>query len=99
MTFIGAGIGEVCIFDKEKRYHLAPNVAKIVPAIDINKYIMYYLMSKEGKKNIFDYKKSTAQASLSMETIRNVAIPIPPKEELNKIVEKIESLFELIEQL
>lgn len=99
MTFIGAGIGEVCVFDKEKRYHLAPNVAKIVPGIDINKYIMYYLMSKEGKKNIFDYKKSTAQASLSMETIRNVVIPIPPFVELKEIVEKIESLFQLIEQL
>ena len=99
MTFIGAGIGEVCVFDKEKRYHLAPNVAKIVPGIDINKYIMYYLMSKEGKKNIFDYKKSTAQASLSMETIRNVVIPIPPFVELKEIVEKVERLFELIEQL
>jgi type I restriction enzyme S subunit len=29
MTFIGAGIGDVAIFDKKRRYHLAPNVAKV----------------------------------------------------------------------
>ena len=31
MTFIGAGIGDTCIFPALKRCHLAPNVAKIEP--------------------------------------------------------------------
>ena len=31
MTFIGAGVGETCIFHANKRNHLAPNVAKIEP--------------------------------------------------------------------
>ncbi|MBF4249071.1 restriction endonuclease subunit S, partial [Vibrio anguillarum] len=31
VTFIGAGIGDVCVFNEEKRWHLAPNVAKIEP--------------------------------------------------------------------
>lgn len=93
MTFIGAGIGEVTIFDKPERYHLAPNVAKIVPPIDINKYLMYYLMSPSGKNNVFQYKKQTAQPSLSMETIRNVIVPLPPFEELQEIVQKIDEIF------
>ena len=29
MTFIGAGIGDTCIFPAERKNHLAPNVAKI----------------------------------------------------------------------
>ena len=29
MTFIGAGIGDVAVFDCKSRFHLAPNVAKI----------------------------------------------------------------------
>lgn len=99
MTFIGAGIGEVAIFDKDTRYHLAPNVAKIVPSLDINKYLMYYLMSPTGRKNIFQYKKQTAQPSLSMETIRNVILPLPPIEEQQRIVNKIEKLFAKLDEI
>lgn len=99
MTFIGAGIGEVAIFDKDTRYHLAPNVAKIVPSMDINKYLMYYFMSPTGRKNIFQYKKQTAQPSLSMETIRNVILPLPPLEELQRIVDKIEELFAKLSEI
>jgi len=99
MTFIGAGIGEVAIFDKDKRYHLAPNVAKIVPGKDINKFLMYYFMSPIGKSNIFKYIKQTAQPSLSMETIRCVQVPLPPLEEQHRIVEKIEELFNKLDEL
>lgn len=99
MTFIGAGIGEVAIFDKNERHHLAPNVAKIVPPIDINKYIMYYLMSPAGLREVFKYKKQTAQPSLSMETIRKVAIPLPPLEEQQRIVDKIEELFAKLDEI
>lgn len=35
MTFIGAGIGDTCIFPAFKRCHLAPNVAKIEPYSEI----------------------------------------------------------------
>lgn len=99
MTFIGAGIGEVAVFDKNKRYHLAPNVAKIVPSIDINKYLMYYFMSPSGRKNIFQYKKQTAQPSLSMETIRNVIVPLPPLNEQERIVNRIEQLLTKLYEL
>lgn len=99
MTFIGAGIGEVTIFDKNERYHLAPNVAKIVPPIDINKYIMYYLMSPTGLNEVFKYKKQTAQPSLSMETIRKVVIPLPPIEEQQRIIDKIEELFSKLDEI
>ena len=47
MTFIGAGIGDTCIFPAERRNHLAPNVAKIEPLDDIISldYIVFALMS------------------------------------------------------
>lgn len=34
VTFIGAGIGDVCVFDEKTRFHLAPNVAKVEPYVD-----------------------------------------------------------------
>ena len=95
MTFIGAGIGETAIFDSPERHHLAPNVAKILPVLDMNKFMLYYLMSPIGQKEIFQFIKQTAQPCLSMETIRKVRIPLPPLKEQERIVAKIEELLPL----
>uniref|UniRef100_UPI0040263964 restriction endonuclease subunit S n=1 Tax=Roseburia faecis TaxID=301302 RepID=UPI0040263964 len=92
ITFIGAGIGEVTIFDKQERYHLAPNVAKIVIKDEMKKYIseeylMYFLMSPAGQEEVNKIKKATAQPSLSMETIRAMRIVVPKTmKEQNEIV-------------
>lgn len=103
MTFIGAGIGDIAIFNMNKRFHLAPNVAKIeiynkYENID-NKYIMYYLLSKTGKKEIFKFLKATAQPSLSMDTIREIYVPIPPLAEQKRIVAKVDELMKIYEEL
>ena len=101
MTFIGAGIGDTCIFPALKRCHLAPNVAKIEPysnKIDL-KYALYYLMSDLGQLGVRGISKSTAQPSLSMATIRSLEIALPPLAEQHRIVAEIEKLFELIDQL
>lgn len=91
MTFIGAGIGDVCIFNEPKRYHLAPNVAKIEKNSDYDdiicdEYIMYYHGSDAGKGEINKISKASAQASLSMSTIRRIAVVIPPMSEQQQIV-------------
>ncbi len=83
MTFIGAGIGDTCIFPALKRCHLAPNVAKIEPysnKIDL-KYALYYLMSDLGQLGVRGISKSTAQPSLSMATIRSLEIAQDPNDE------------------
>lgn len=99
MTFIGAGIGEVALFENKRRNHLAPNVAKIVPHIDMNLYMLYYFMSPTGQKEIFKFMKAVAQPSLSMDTIRQVKIPLPPLREQQRIVSKIEELLPYCERL
>ena len=101
MTFIGAGIGDTCIFPALKRCHLAPNVAKIEPysnKIDL-KYALYYLMSDLGQLGVRGISKSTAQPSLSIATIRSLEIALPPLAEQHRIVAEIEKLFELIDQI
>lgn len=82
ITFIGAGIGEVAIFNEKKRYHLAPNVAKIVINDDkkqfiSEEYLLYFLMSSAGQEEVNKIKKATAQPNLSMETIRALKCIIP----------------------
>lgn len=60
--------------------------------IDIKylKYVMSYLVESS---------KGTSIQQLTIPMIKNKLIPVPPIEEQKRIVEKIESLFELIEQL
>lgn len=100
MTFIGAGIGDVCVFDKEQRYHLAPNVAKIEPFSDPNiNYLLIFLNSMYGKEEIFKSLKATAQPNISMTTIREIWLPLPPLAEQNRIVEKVNQLFSIIDKL
>lgn len=105
ITFIGAGIGEVAIFDKKTRYHLAPNVAKIVINDDMKKFIseeflLYFLMSSSGQEEVNKIKKATAQPSLSMETIRSIKCIIPEStEEQYEIVAFLEQKCAGIDKL
>ncbi|QMU30506.1 restriction endonuclease subunit S [Adhaeribacter radiodurans] len=93
MVFIGAGTGNVCLAPNDKRWHLAPNVAKIdVDGISVE-YLNYYLQSSIGFENAMSFVKATAQPSLSMETIRQIVVQLPPLEEQKEIVKKVDALF------
>lgn len=100
MTFIGAGIGDTCIFNEENRWHLAPNVAKLEPFADIClDFLVLYLNSDCGRFEIFKSMKSTAQPSLSMTTIREIWLPIPPLPEQYRIAKKVDELMILCDTL
>lgn len=98
VTFIGAGIGDVALFDEQERWHLAPNVSKMEPfnaseqMINL-KYMNYYLLSQKGQYELFKHMKATAQPSLSMGTIRDIDYMIPPLNEQCRIVAKVENLM------
>lgn len=100
MTFIGAGIGDTCIFPAERKNHLAPNVAKIEPLDDSISldYAVFALMSPCGQRGVNAIKKSTAQPSLSMETIRKLLTPIPPLKEQKCISLKLSEALPLVEK-
>ena len=95
MTFIGAEIGDTCLYSTPKRHHFAPNVAKLEPySKEINlRYCLYWLMSPVGQQCVSSIKKMTAQPSLSMETIRSIFIAVPPLAEQKRIVDKIDEIF------
>lgn len=104
ITFIGAGIGEVAVFRKKERWHLAPNVAKLEPFNEFNHnieidYLLFYLLSPIGRKELFKHMKSTAQPSLSMGTIRDIIVCLPPIEEQKAIVQKVNALMGLCDSL
>ena len=104
ITFIGAGIGDICVFDNPNRYHLAPNVAKIVIHKEhkkdiLEEYLMYYIGSFAGKGEIAKISKASAQPSLSMETIRGITIVLPKLEEQKAIVYYLNSKCNKINEI
>jgi type I restriction enzyme S subunit len=104
VTFIGAGIGDVCIFNKNERWHLAPNVAKMEYYDGCEnmmnlKFLNYYLLSVSGQFEIFKHRKATAQPCLSMATIRDIDFPIPPIKEQKEIVKKVDELMKMVNDL
>lgn len=62
-----------------------------------NLYLFYYLMS--SKKDLIGKAEGGAQPNISREKIRNSLIPIPPLEEQQRIVERLEALLPLCEDL
>ena len=104
ITFIGAGIGDVATFNEQERWHLAPNVAKMEPFDGCEDYFEilffnYFLVSALGQREIFKHLKATAQPSLSMGTIRDIDLPVPPTAEQRGIVSKVNELFALCDDL
>ena len=94
-------IGNIGIHQKDGKYHLGSNVGKIelynedVPLLE--EYVVFYLKSHYGFVQLTKHMKATAQASISIDAIRDVYIPIPPEKEQQAICNMISGLFELID--
>ena len=104
LTFIGAGIGDVGIFEEKDRWHLAPNVAKLEPFANCDEFVNIHLiacfmLSKFGQLEIYKYMKATAQPSLSMESIRDICFPLPPLLEQKELIKIVNSKLATIEQM
>ena len=63
------------------------------------RYINYFLLSKSGRNEIFKHIKATAQPSLSMGTIREIDLIIPPLLEQQAIVERVDNLMNIVSKL
>lgn len=98
-------IGNIAIFNGDFKAHLGSNVGKIEifnssKKINLHEeFVLHYLKSNFGFKQLIKYKKATAQESISIEAIRNVLIPLPPLAEQKRIVDKIESVFSVVDGL
>lgn len=96
-SYVGT-IGEVAIIEEDNKYHLAPNVAKIVVNKENDaKYMTYYLISEYAHKEIKRLLTTSSQPALSMGNIREIQVPIPPLLEQRKIANILSTWDKAIE--
>ena len=95
--------GNIGIHDKEGLFHLGSNVGKIElyneKEILLEEYVVSYMKSTYGYKELTKHIKATAQASISIEAIRDVYIAIPPSNEQIRISKQIKEILSLIENI
>ena len=91
-------VGQVGLVDRNDKYYLAPNVARI-RITDKNvlpKYVMYFLLTDEFKKKQLDILSGTSSMkNITMANIRKFKIPVPSIEEQKRVINILEKFDKL----
>lgn len=92
MVFVGAGTGNVATVPNNEEYFLGPNIAmmRLETANVEPRYVELFLRSLGGKSLAMAFAKAVAQPSLSMGTIRQIPIAIPPISEQREALSRLE---------
>ena len=87
-------IGNIAIFDGSFEAHLGSNVGKIeIESDTFEEFLLYYLRSDLGYRELTKEKKATAQESISIKAIRNVVVLLPKMDEQLEIVSVLDCLI------
>lgn len=98
ITSVGT-IGNTWIVDDRKFYYKDGNITQI-DKNDIlsTKYIQKYIESPYFDIWVKDIVSGSAYNALTIDKLKSLAIPIPPLKEQQRIVDRIESLFEKLDK-
>ena len=93
-------IGESAQIMDDGKFHLAPNVAKVVPKVDVinPQYLFQYIRSREFKQQMFNYAHGSTQPTIPMATIRELTVPIYDMETEEKIAQILGAIDKKIEK-
>jgi type I restriction enzyme S subunit len=97
IAYVGT-LGTAAILPRNgNRYHLGPNVGKVVidELIEDARFVLFFLLSSLGQHLINVTSKAVTQSSLSMEQIRLLPVPLAPLIEQHRLVEEIENWFSM----
>jgi type I restriction enzyme, S subunit len=95
IAMYGATIGKTGVLNFDSSTNQACAVA--VPYFNMNKFI--YLFLKSEKENFIEKGKGGAQPNISQAVIKSHKINLPPLPEQNRIVEKLDNMFNQLETI
>jgi type I restriction enzyme S subunit len=99
-NIVGASIGRSAIFDRDDVANINQAVALIRLTNAVNrKYILHVLNSPVIIEHMESEKVDVARANLSLKDVGNYPIPLPPLNEQEEVVRRVEALFALADQI
>lgn len=100
LASIGASIGNNWICDDRKFYYKDGNITKIESHQYSNmRYLQIFIKSPLLVKQITDDAAGSAYNALTIIKIKNLLYPVPPLNEQQQIVAKVDELFEICDSL
>ena len=100
-TYVGT-VGQVGLVDKNDKYYLAPNVARIrIFDKKVNpKYVKHFLLTAEFKINQLESLSGTSSMkNITMTNIRKFKIPVPSLQEQERIVNILDKFDALVNDI
>jgi len=100
MNIVGGSIGRTAIYDLDEVANINQAVT-IIRLIEIQNhvYFLHFFNSPTCISYMYDKQVDNARPNLSMGNIAKFMIPVPPIEEQQAIVEKVNSLMTLCDEL
>jgi type I restriction enzyme S subunit len=91
---IRGSLGKVALNTRFERGAIASSLIIVRPHRLINtKFVLYFLASPLASRFIGEFDNGTAQPNLSGRDFARFLVPVPPRSEQDRIVEKLEELF------
>jgi type I restriction enzyme, S subunit len=101
ITYIGAYIGDVLRIEENDKYHLAPNIAKIVAGkLLVPQFLEEILRSSVVQRQVKNLTAVTATPSLTMTQIRKLLVTVPKdKNEQGRVAKRIRGLNNVLNSI
>ena len=99
LTIVGAGLGECCVYNLEKKIVFQRSVSVIKPSYDIitSRFLMYTL--QRNYNNIRNASNGAAQKGIYLKQLAAYTVLLPPLSEQQSIVASLDSLKSKVDRL
>ena len=94
----GATTGKLGFNRSGEILYLNQRVGKFEPKSGLNNKYLYYVLSTKVEENL-SISKGAAQPNLSTQQIKEIEFPLPPLEEQQRIVAKLDGVFAEVDRL
>jgi type I restriction enzyme S subunit len=100
MNIVGASIGRTALFDSDELANINQAVCLIRLAESaLVPYLLHFFNSELCIQMMFEKQVDNARANLSMGNIAKFPIPLPPLDEQDRVVAKVNQLMALCDEL
>ena len=100
-NLVGASIGRTAVYDEDIDNANINQAVCIIRLVEnkLTDYILFYLGSTTAISAMLHGTVDFARANLSLTSVTNLLIPLPPLAEQKRIVEKIEQAFKVLDTI